>query len=262
MAPKRPSTPGFDAATTAPAPPEPPKAAPVEISVESARELDRRCAEEFHIPTIILMEHASLALRDRVRAILDRSEQTGPVWVFCGSGNNGGDGLALARHLHNAQTEVLVVLVDPDHTPKGDAATQLKIVHALGVPIVTLGDLPEELPSVRTPTLVVDAVLGTGLTSAPRPAAANAIERIHALHKLDIPVLSVDVPSGLDARSGEVLGERAVAADTTVTFVAPKTGFSSITAQRHLGEVVVAPIGAPRALVEALTTPVESPKGR
>ena len=109
---------------------------------------------------------------------------------------------------------------------------------------------------------MVDAILGTGLDRPPSDTVADAISRINALHTPACGILACDIPSGINASTGRVEGDEAVVADRTVTFVAPKPGFASIEAQRHLGDVVVGSIGAPRALVEALTRRIEPPTDR
>ncbi len=171
------------------------------------------------------------------------------VVVVAGPGNNGGDGLVAARHLANAGVRVGVALSGAEFS--GDAATNLGVVRAMGVAIAEgaagLDSVAEDLGGVD---LVIDALFGTGLTRAVEGEAAALVEGIGALRSAGACVLSVDLPSGLDADSGKVLGV-AVHADVTVTLVGVKPGFGALDAQAYLGEVVVADIGAPAECVRA-----------
>jgi NAD(P)H-hydrate epimerase len=228
------------------------------LSVESCRRLDRLAVERYGIPSIVLMENASIGLRDAALGMMARAEASRVV-IVAGTGNNGGDGLALARHLHNGGAEVGVVLVGEASRVGGDAATNLDIVRRMNIPFRTAGGgagLEAHLGAART--LVVDALLGTGLRDAPREPAASAIGAINRARSPRTPVLAVDVPSGLDADTGEPAGGGpAVEADLTVTFAALKPGFLRLGAQRWTGEVRVAGIGAPRELLGELGELVE-----
>jgi len=258
MPPDRPTPPGYRASDT-PERPAPSDRSSREIRVESARELDRRCAEQYAIPPLLLMENAALGLLDEALEMLGdtetetETETDSETWIVAGPGNNGGDGLALARHLHNHGRRVRVFLTHPDRESGAEAGAYRAMLGALGVACEPIGAMPE----AACPALVVDAVLGTGLDRAPEGAVADAIARINALGDAGARVLACDIPSGLDATSGRVPGDGAVHAERTVTFVAPKPGFASIEAQRRIGELVVKGIGAPRALVESLTTRIE-----
>jgi NAD(P)H-hydrate epimerase len=222
----------------------------------AVREVDRLAVSEYGIPSIVLMENAAFHLADIAQGLTE--ETTAPhVLIFCGPGNNGGDGLALARHLHNAGAEVEILLAAPVSEYKGDAATNLKIVMSMDLPMVRLA---EEAPgeASRTvdrfaPDLVVDALLGTGITTPVKEPIAGLIGWVNSLGRKGITVMAVDIPSGLDCDSGEPLGS-AVQADVTVSFVGLKKGFTSLTAQGYIGEVVVVDIGAPRELCQRLGT--------
>jgi len=255
-------TPGYRA-KDGPEPAAAPDRAAREISVEAARELDRRCTDEYAIPPILLMENAAIGLLGEALAMLAARE--GETRIVTGPGNNGGDGLALARPLHNQGRPVRVFLTHPEREPKGDPGRYRAMLDALGVacePIDAMDGAANSTDGAPRVALVVDAVLGTGLDRAPEGAVASAIRRINRAASPETPVLACDIPSGLDATTGRVLGEEAVRADRTVTFVAPKPGFAAMDAQRHLGELVVRGIGAPRALVEALTSRIEPASDR
>lgn len=212
----------------------------IRLTRAQVRQIDRLAIEEYHIPGIVLMENAARGVADEVQRILPG--KTRPIAIFCGAGNNGGDGFALARHLHNRGFEVEVVLLtDPDQI-KADAAINLQIIQKMGL-YITLGAVRRRL---TRQALLVDAIFGTGLNRAPSEPFASAIEQINAFA---LPVLAVDVPSGLDCDSGEPLGA-CIRAVKTVTFVAEKAGFANPQSQSYTGEVVVADIGAPWELVQ------------
>lgn len=169
------------------------------------------------------------------------------VTIFCGPGNNGGDGLAIARHLHNRGVNVDVVPVfDPDKLA-GDALINWNMVQAMGIELTPLSIA--ELALASAPDLVIDALLGTGATGVPRAAVAQAIHLINTDNQS--PVLAIDVPSGLDCDTGKPLGE-CVRATKTITFVAEKAGFAEPRAAAFTGEVVIGDIGCPRELIDAI----------
>ncbi len=189
---------------------------------------EMRAAEGTHAgPTLDLMERAAVAA---ARVVLRRYPGANRVSVWCGGGNNGGDGLAVARLLSAAGKTVEVRLLAPEEKLAGDAATNLLRAKELGIPFV-------EEPGPAD--LVVDALFGTGFTGAPRKAAEEAIEAINAA---DAPVVAIDVPSGVDASTGEVAGA-AVRADATVTFHGRKVGLVIAPGRHCAGEVELADIG-------------------
>lgn len=250
------STPGYHA----PSPSDKPDAGAerqftTEIHVNDARELDERATSEYGVPPTLLMEHAAIGLRD---AAIEMIGGDNTCWIVSGPGNNGGDGVALARLLHNDGVGVRLFHIDPARDYSSEHVRgYVRAVRALGIAIEPLGALnPNEAPS-----LVVDAVLGTGIHGPPRGTGAEAVAKINACREHGAKVLACDVPSGLDAQSGEV-HDAAVFADRTVTFVAPKPGLTTMHAQPHIGELVVASIGAPRPLVERYVRRVEpQPRG-
>jgi NAD(P)H-hydrate epimerase len=215
-------------------------AEPIRLTRAQVREVDRRAIEDYHIPGIVLMENAARAVNDAAMDML-RAVESPSVLIVCGGGNNGGDGLAVARHLHNRGVDVgLALAVKPD-TYSGDARTNWQIAAAMSIPVVILSDMG----LAGRVDLVVDALFGTGLHSPPRDASA-----IDLINSSDAPVLAVDVPSGLDCDTGEPLGRACVRASRTVTFVAEKTGFANPAARPYLGAVIVGDIGCPRRLIE------------
>jgi NAD(P)H-hydrate epimerase len=216
---------------------------------DALRRLDEACAREYAIPTLVLMENAARHVADVALDGLE-GEASPAALVVCGAGNNGGDGLAAARHLHNAGVRVRVVAPLGD-VFAGDAGVQREIVRRMGLEVRIGADVAGAWKDLGGPGVVVDALFGTGLAREVTGSAREAIEGMNALGAAGVPVLSVDCPSGMDADSGRVLGA-AVRASVTLSLVGVKEGFLTLEAQGLLGEVVVADIGAPRELVERL----------
>ncbi len=222
---------------------------------QAVRTVDRLAVEQYGIPSIVLMENAAIHLAD-VSLQLVREIDHPRVLIVCGPGNNGGDGLALARHLDNAGLEIRIVLTGDPAKIQGDAATNFTIADSMNLPITYLGSTAPSDALVRAcdgwdaPDLIVDALLGTGLSRPVEEPLLSLINAINDLRPKAAGILCVDIPSGLDCDTGRVLGA-AVCADTTVSFVGLKVGFLNLSAQAFLGDVIVADIGAPQSLVQA-----------
>ena len=208
------------------------------------REIDRRSIEDFHLPGLVLMENAARAVADQAVDMLENPAGA-DVLIICGGGNNGGDGLAVARLLTNAGAAVRIALTIDPGKYAGDARVQWDIISAMKLPATTF-DVGHAFDA--RPRLVVDAIFGTGLTKPPRPPFE---EQAAAIIRSGVPVLAVDVPSGLDCDTGRCLGN-CVPATRTVTFVAEKVGFANPEARRVLGRVVVGDIGCPLAVIDAV----------
>ncbi|HEY2201337.1 MAG TPA: NAD(P)H-hydrate epimerase, partial [Solirubrobacteraceae bacterium] len=207
------------------------------LDAEQMRAVDRWAIEERGVPGLDLMERAGAAV---ARAV-ERVAPDGSVTVVCGKGNNGGDGLAVARLLREADRQVTVVCTAPPEDFTGDVRANLDRLP---------GDAPVALDAVALDgaTVIVDALLGTGFQGDPRGAVGEAIEAVNAAAA---PVVSVDMPSGVDASTGVVAGA-AVRAAVTVTFHAAKPGLWIYPGKAHAGEVETIDIGIPRgAPVEA-----------
>jgi hydroxyethylthiazole kinase-like uncharacterized protein yjeF len=245
-----------------PAQPGEPERAVYILTREAVREVDRLAAAEFGIPSIVLMENAAFHIADLALHLVE--EKPSPrILIVCGPGNNGGDGLAAARHLHNAGAVVEIVLAAPEAALAGDAATNLQICRRMGLPMQvedTLNPgraLQEAAIRLGQPDLIIDAILGTGLRDRVRDPLAGVIAALNRTAKdLAVTVLAVDIPSGLECDSGEALGI-AVQADVTISMVGLKAGFTKLAAQSIIGDVVVVDIGAPRELTERLGTPLK-----
>ena len=212
---------------------------------ETMRAVDRWAIEEQGVDGLELMERAAAGV---TRAV-ERLCADGPATVVCGKGNNGGDGLAVARLLREAGRQVRVVSTVALNQFEGDALTNLKRLPG-SAPVRLDGsswqDEAGAQPGVGDPfagaAVIVDALLGTGFEGEPRGPVAEAIE---AIDRSPAPVVSVDVPSGVDASTGMVRGA-AVSAAVTVTFHAPKPGLWIRPGKAHAGEVVSIDIGIPR----------------
>jgi len=228
-----------------PASPPQPQAVYV-LTREQVRSVDRAAIEDYGIPGIVLMENASRALARTALDMLD-GRPGRQVLIICGSGNNGGDGWALARHLHNAQMEVVVASLGEPRSPD-DAGANCAICRKMGIHEIG----PDRLDDYRHAELIVDAIFGTGLDREVHGRAAEIIEWINATGR---PVLAVDVPSGLDCDRGRPLGV-CVKATRTVSFVGYKPGFTEMSAQPFVGEIEVGEIGVPIELVQRLGTPL------
>jgi NAD(P)H-hydrate epimerase len=211
----------------------------VYLSRQQVRELDRRAIEEYGIPGIVLMENAGRGCADLMNAL---NPNRLPTAILCGPGNNGGDGFVIARHLDNAGWPVELILVE-GYLPV-DAETNFEIVTRIGLPVRPIADWR---PSNGW---VVDALFGTGLSRGLGKPLDAVVESINASR---LPVLAVDIPSGLDCDTGEPLGPT-VRAKHTATFVAPKIGFRNRSSRDWTGEVHVVDIAAPRRLIDDYRT--------
>lgn len=201
----------------------PPVSIPSLTSAE-AREVDRLAAERFGLPVAWLMEAAGWQVARHCR---------GRTAVVCGKGNNGGDGLAAARHLHRWGRLHSVACVDADGL-SGPAAEEAAALRPLGITI-------DAEPRLDGAQLVLDALLGTGLSRAPEGAYADWIERINASRK---HIVAVDIASGLEADTGRA-HHPCVRARTTVTLGLPKPGLLTGDGPAVSGEIWVADIGVP-----------------
>jgi ADP-dependent NAD(P)H-hydrate dehydratase / NAD(P)H-hydrate epimerase len=205
------------------------------LDAPQMRAVDRWAIVEQGIPSLDLMEHAG----EGVAQAVERVAHDGPVAVVCGKGNNGGDGLVLARLLRLAGREVTVVCLASAQALSADARVNLERLP--GEQPVDL-DEPFAREAIAKAVVIVDALLGTGFEGVPRGAVAEAIE---AVNEASGCVVSVDVPSGVDASNGVVAGA-AIQADLTVTFHAAKPGLWIHPGKGYAGEITTIDIGIPR----------------
>ncbi len=217
------------------------------LTSEQMANIDRRATEQYGIPSVVLMENAAVSLAE---ALIAHFPDADTVAIFCGPGQNGGDGFALARHLESRSITPVVFIVGDRGRYKGDAVTNLEICDRIGLPVYDVTDsdaLDHALARASEPDLIVDAVFGTGLN---RPAEGIWAEVINGMISLRLPVLAVDIPSGLMGSSTGVV-EPVVRADLTVTFAQPKFPHIFDPAASCCGEIIVADITIPESAVEA-----------
>lgn len=219
------------------------------VTAAEMQTIDRRTMAEFEIPGLLLMENAGAEV---VRAMESRyGDLSGKrIFVLSGKGNNGGDGFCVARHLAARKSNVISFLFSDVSNLTGDAKTNQGIVQNLNIPFVEVTS-EEKLRYFRKQLdraeIVVDALFGTGLKSELRGLFPKIIQAINNSGK---NVVSIDIPSGLDASSGNILGE-CVSADMTVTFGLPKIGHVISPHRDRVGKLVVANIGFPNSLLES-----------
>lgn len=210
---------------------------------EEMRSLDCAATEIGMIPSIILMENAALSCVSELKK--DFNLKKSRVAVFCGKGNNGGDGLAIARHLFNMGVKVTVYLVNGNEF-SGDALINYDIVKASDIPVDTITDTDGFEYEIRSYDIVIDAILGTGIKGTVRGIAFDVIRLINENARY---TLSVDVPSGINSDSGDICGI-CIKADKTVTFAAYKIGMFMFPASDYTGEILVADISIPEKVIE------------
>ena len=212
------------------------------LTADEMRDVDRVAVEEVGFEVLQMMENAGRALAWHVRDVAE----TDRVVVVAGDGGNGGGGVACARHLDNRDVSVEVVLDRPPAELTGVAAHQHRTIDEMDVPVTTgVGRLADAPAST-----VVDALIGYGLRGDVRSPAS---EYVDAMNRRSDPIVSLDVPSGVDATSGDVLGA-AVTPDRTVTLALPKTGLDSIP-----GRLFLADIGIPKTVYERLDVAYANP---
>ncbi|MEX2215907.1 MAG: NAD(P)H-hydrate epimerase [Phycisphaeraceae bacterium] len=223
------------------------------------REVDRLAIEELGIPGIVLMENAGRNATDIILELLDEIAEDHyfkgdepRVAIVCGGGNNGGDGYVIARHLYNTGIEVAVFALKDPKELEGDAAVNANIAVKMQLdPVLLLdeGQLKEHESELAEADVIVDAMLGTGFTGQVRGHVSAAIHLCNALREDGATIVAIDVPSGLDCDTGKP-ADATIIADVTITFVASKTGFNKPGADRFVGRIFEADIGAPLELIE------------
>lgn len=216
------------------------------LSREESRKIDQIAMEKYKVPGVVLMECAGRAITE----VLMEHRKAGRVLIFCGTGNNAGDGMVIARHLLTQGVPGHVFLCMPPEKFRGDALVQYEILKAMNYPMTPLFGLVEAeieraiIKFLDAESWLVDAMLGTGATGAPR---APMDEVIHWMNSVSNSVLAVDLPSGLDADTGKP-AEVCVQADVTCALAVAKPGLVEKKAKKYVGELKVCPIGFPVGL--------------
>ena len=217
---------------------------PVTLSRQRAGQLDHRATAEYAVPGIVLMENAGRGVADKLVEL----GVSGTVVICCGPGNNGGDGFVIARHLDLRRLAVKVMVWGDDDRRPADAATNFQVLLRSGIPLVRGNASADLAQAMSGANWIVDALLGTGARGEVRPPMSDAIT---AINSAGVPVMAVDLPSGLDADTG-LPARQTIRALHTCTFVAYKPGFLTPGADRFTGQIHVLDIGAPRKLVDEM----------
>ena len=210
------------------------------------RDVDKKAIQELQIPGIILMENAGRAVYEQVIEILENDNDN--VLIICGKGNNGGDGFVAARHLIEDEVLTTVISLFPEEELSGDALVNHNILKNF-TEILYFDEIEIGLfhDFISHSTVIVDAILGTGIHSDVKGKVKDVIEAINEFSEAII--VSVDIPSGIDSDTGKILGN-GVIADFTTTFAAPKIGSVLYPGADFSGEVIINTIGIPEHLLE------------
>ncbi|MFQ5590838.1 MAG: NAD(P)H-hydrate epimerase [Phycisphaerae bacterium] len=229
------------------------------LTREQVRRVDQLALDRYCMPGLILMENAG---RNAAAAIDEAYGPRGSAFLFCGPGNNGGDGCVIARHLHNAGWSLRIAMAGNEDRMTPDGAANYRIIKAmrLNTTVASSEDAQQGLvAAVRDDDVVIDALLGTGVCGEVRAPTSRRIDAINETEKRTI--VAIDVPSGLDCDTGKP-SNSTIRADLTITFVAPKTGFDAPGASAYTGRIVVADIGAPGELIREVLAQGRSGLGR
>jgi NAD(P)H-hydrate epimerase len=215
------------------------------LSRAEVREVDQIAINRFGMTGLMLMENAGRNAAERILSLAP----DGDICVLCGKGNNGGDGYVIARHLELAGRDVRILSLVDVAELSGDAAVNQSIAASSQIPITVVTEAASLAATLGQPRVIVDCLLGTGATGAPRPPYAEAIRIANALPSIRF---AVDIPSGLDCDTGQP-NDPTFVARYTLTFVATKLGFTKSQALPFVGEVDVLPIGIPLQLIKELS---------
>jgi hydroxyethylthiazole kinase-like uncharacterized protein yjeF len=210
---------------------------------DEVRAFDSWAINKIGIPGVVLMENAGRTCAELIKERL-KDIPAPKVSIFCGTGNNGGDGYVIARHLINSDYDITVVICGDKSKIKGDAKINLEILQRMDCNIEQLDLKGENISEQVTafaanPDMIVDAIFGTGLKGVLR---GEYKELIDSINYRGCPILAVDIPSGLDCDTGRPL-DTAIKAELTVTFAAVKEGFTNAESAQYTGRIYVASIG-------------------
>lgn len=224
------------------------------VTSQQMRAIDKAAIEGYGIPGVVLMENAGRAVAQAAAQMASATAPDAHILVVCGRGNNGGDGFVAARHLRNqgrsvydgelSRTVEVCLLVEADEL-SGDAAVNYNIARQMDLTIKESAQAEELGASLEAADLVIDAILGTGISGEVRGVARMAIE---AINQANLPVIAVDIPSGVSADTGAILGE-AIKAERTLTFGLAKIGHYSYPGRKYCGEIEIVDISLPADLV-------------
>lgn len=202
--------------------------------------IDQYTIEKIGIPSMVLMERAALHVKECVEKKIEKKQTIG---VVCGMGNNGADGVAVGRMLFLKGYRVTIYLADSLSKASDEMKHQVKIARNIGVPIFS-----KTIPDTSRYEVLIDALFGIGLN---KPVEGDYLNWIHFINQSNGLVFAVDIPSGLSATNGRVLGA-AVYADYTITFGLMKYGMTTEKGKPYAGEVVIGDIGYPEKVVRQI----------
>lgn len=236
------------------------------VSPLTMRKMDQMAIEEYKILGAVLMENAgrevALAVKDFYkRKSGGKLQEKAKIVVFCGKGNNGGDGFVAARHLSNMGFSTFIYLIANPEDITGDAGLNLGIVEEMKLPIEIIdksSDLSSIKEKIKDSSVIIDAIFGTGLKGEVKGIARDVIELINSL---EVPTIAVDIPSGISGESGKVLGA-AVKAEETVTMGALKIGLLLYPGAEYAGNIKIADIGMPKIVEESIEAEAELLEGK
>ena len=214
------------------------------------RQIDETTINKIGIPGIVLMENAVLRVVNEVKNDLMNINKP-KVVIFCGQGNNGGDGLGVARHLYNHNIDVNIIFIGNPLSIKNDAKTNYDITSQLQIPRIVLNEesiIDDDIVNlIEKSDLIIDAIFGTGLSKEVSGIFNDLIDLINFYGKY---IISIDIPTGIDSETGAILGN-AVKANKTITLALPKSGLYLYPGTEYIGELVIADIGIPKAVIDA-----------
>lgn len=217
------------------------------VTNQQMKEIDRKAIEEYGISGLTLMENAGLRIFQNLKDIYP-DLRLKKIIIFAGSGNNGGDGFVVARHLFNYGTKVKVLLLSPFNKIKGEAGANLNIIDKMGIEIIEVEAVKQEeiQENIQNSDLIIDAILGTGLQGRLTGLQAKITDLINIADK---EVVAVDVPSGLNADTGKIEGP-CIKATNTITLALPKIGLLLYPGASYAGKITVEDIGIPSHLLK------------
>ncbi len=216
------------------------RAGVVYVTAEEMRKMDNATIQEFHVDVLMLMENAGRATATLAKQMLRETTFGKPVGCLIGGGNNGGDGMVAARHLANWGAEVNVIVGTTKDRMKDVPLGQLQVLEKMGIPILSKDY------NLRDYDLLIDGLIGYGLEGNPRDKVAMMIKDANASGRR---ILALDLPSGMNATTGEVY-DPCIKATVTLTLALPKTGFLAPSASPFLGDLFLADISVPRRVYE------------
>lgn len=224
-------------------------------TADEMRKIDSVTIEKYGIPGILLMENAAKHVADVISTYMT-SPSGKHITIICGKGNNGGDGFAAAKLLHDLNASVNVWLIGNCDDVKGDAKINLDKLASLGISINSITDINPVMDSISKSDIIVDGIFGTGFKGSISGLAVDVIKLINSSNK---PVISIDIPSGLNADNGSV-SDICVKADYTATFALAKIGLFTHPGAVNAGKVIVGDIGIPHELYDKINVEITHPQ--